>query len=312
MKKIKYSWGEFFEDVAGIIDRNNLETAFSSLVSPLSRLDKVYGIPRGGTPLALQLSSKLGITFCEDEKSITANTLICDDIIDSGKTREKFMDNFFVSLHSKIDLPERTYSVHKTKSWIVYPWEELDEQKGPTDAVVRLIQFIGDDPNREGLIETPKRVMKSYVELFSGYKQEPKDIFKVFDAAGCNELVLLKNIELYSLCEHHMLPFLGQVHIGYIPDKKVIGISKLARLVEIFARRLQIQERLGEQITDCLMELLEPLGAACIIEAQHLCMRMRGINKQNSIMQTSSLKGLFLEDTDKGRAARQEFMGLIK
>lgn len=169
------------------------------------------------------------------------------------------------------------------------------------------IRYIGDNPLREGLLETPNRVLRSWDELYSGYKQKPEDVFKTFDADGYDQIVLLKDVEFFSMCEHHMLPFFGQAHIAYIPNKRVIGVSKLARLLEIFSRRLQIQERLGEQITSCLMEHLEPHGAACILSASHMCMRMRGVGKQHSTMVTSSLKGVFLDEP----AARAELMQLV-
>jgi len=161
-----------------------------------------------------------------------------------------------------------------------------------TNSVSDMLVAIGEDPRREGLLDTPKRVVKMWREIYSGYQKDPKDIFTVFDEP-CDQMVLLKNIELYSMCEHHMLPFYGKAHIAYIPDGKVIGISKLARLLDIFAKRLQIQERIGQQVTAALMENLAPLGAACIIEATHMCMRMRGVEKQNSIMMTSSVTGVF-------------------
>jgi len=174
--------------------------------------------------------------------------------------------------------------------------------------ITEQLRYIGEDPTREGLVETPNRIVRSWKELYCGYDQDPKELLTTFDSDGYDQIVLLKDIELYSMCEHHMLPFYGKAHVAYIPDKKVIGISKLARLVDMFARRLQIQERLGEQVTSTLMEMLQPQGAACIIEACHMCMRMRGVAKQQSTMVTSSLKGVFLT---KGEA-RQELMGLIK
>ena len=174
--------------------------------------------------------------------------------------------------------------------------------------ITEQLRYIGEDPTREGLVETPNRIVRSWKELYCGYDQDPKELLTTFDSDGYDQIVLLKDIELYSMCEHHMLPFYGKAHVAYIPDKKVIGISKLARLVDMFARRLQIQERLGEQVTSTLMEILQPQGAACIIEACHMCMRMRGVAKQQSTMVTSSLKGVFLT---KGKA-RQELMGLIK
>jgi GTP cyclohydrolase I len=179
------------------------------------------------------------------------------------------------------------------------------------ELVHRQLQFIGENPTREGLIGTPGRVVRAWSELFAGYDADPAKLLKTFDAGGCNQIVLLRDIEMFSMCEHHLLPFFGRAHVAYIPDMRVIGISKLARLVEIYARRLQIQERIGEQVTSALMEHLEPLGAACIIKAQHLCMQMRGVSKQHSVMVTSSLKGVFLEE-EQGSAARMELLHLIE
>ena len=170
------------------------------------------------------------------------------------------------------------------------------------------IREIGDDPDREGLRDTPKRIIRSWQELYSGYWEKPEDLLTVFDCGTYDQIVLLKDIEFFSTCEHHMLPFYGKAHIAYIPGNKVIGISKLARLLEVYARRLQIQERIGEQVTEALMTYLQPKGAACILEARHHCVCSRGVGKQNSIMVTSSLKGAFFNSS----AARMELMGLIK
>lgn len=173
--------------------------------------------------------------------------------------------------------------------------------------ITQLLEHFGEDPGREGLQETPARVLRSFNFLLSGYKQNPVEILTVFSEESYDQMVLLSNIEMYSLCEHHLLPFFGKAHVAYIPDGRLVGISKLARLVDIFSRRLQIQERIGNQVVDILMEHLEPRGAACVIEAEHLCMRMRGVQKQNSIMTTSALRGVFLET-----AARAELFQLIK
>lgn len=180
------------------------------------------------------------------------------------------------------------------------------------DAIIYLLETIGEDPKREGLIETPSRVLKSYKELFCGYKQNPKDVFKTFDGKQIGGLVYLKGIEFASCCEHHMLPFLGSCSIGYIPNGRVIGASKMARLLDIYSHRLQLQERIGEQITTALMKYLKPLGAACVIEGKHLCISCRGVKKQDSILGYSSFKGVFLENSLDGVAARNEFLQLIK
>ena len=177
----------------------------------------------------------------------------------------------------------------------------------PEQLVEKLINIIGDDSERPGVEDTPARVVKSWKTLYGGYEQDPEDVLTVFDSGTYDQIVLLKDIEMYSTCEHHMLPFYGKAHIAYLPSDKVIGISKLARLLDIFARRLQIQERIGEQVTNAIMTHLKARGAACIIEAKHMCMCARGVNKQNSWMNTSSVKGTFLEDP----SAKQELMSLI-
>ena len=171
-----------------------------------------------------------------------------------------------------------------------------------------ILSSIGEDPDREGLKETPNRVAKSYRELFRGYGEDPADVMTTFEEGACDELVLLKDISFTSFCEHHMLPFVGRAHIAYVPNGKVIGISKLARVLDIYARRLQIQERISKQVTAALMEHLQPKGAACVIQSQHLCMSCRGVQKQHSVMVTSSLEGVFKTDT----ATRAEFMSMIR
>jgi len=182
--------------------------------------------------------------------------------------------------------------------------------EGHKESIIRslykMIKYIGDDPLREGVAETPKRVVKSWETIFGGYKQDPKNILKTQFVADYDEMVVLKDIEFYSTCEHHMLPFFGKAHIAYLPEGKVVGISKLARLVEIYARRLQIQERLTTQISEAIMQNLKPLGCGVVVEAKHFCMVCRGVEKQNSVMMTSSLVGNF-----RDRLVRQEFFKLI-
>jgi len=184
-----------------------------------------------------------------------------------------------------------------------------EEQRKVVEQLIRnQLIAIGENPNREGLERTPQRIVKMWDEIFSGYDKRPEDILTVFDADGYDQIILLKDIELYSMCEHHMLPFYGKAHVAYIPRRKIVGISKLARLVDIYAKRLQIQERIGDQVTAALMKMIEPKGAACVIQATHMCMRMRGVAKQNSTMVTSSLRGVFLTKPE----AREELMTLIK
>lgn len=166
---------------------------------------------------------------------------------------------------------------------------------------------IGEDTGREGLKDTPNRVAKSFQKLFGGYNEDPNKILTTFDGEDYDEMIICKDIDFYSTCEHHMLPFFGKVSIGYIPTKRIAGISKLPRLVEIFARRLQNQERLTMQIANSLYNMLEPKGLGVIIEGKHLCMMSRGIEKQNAVMTTSTFKGLFKNDNK----TRTEFLRLI-
>lgn len=274
----------------------------------------IYPVPRGGVPVAVRLSSLLGIPV--DPKALYHDTLVVDDIVDSGKTRCKFEDYDFACLHMKKYTPavfaNPTYYVNIIDDWVEYWWESMSMERPAEDAVTRLIESIGEDPNREGLRETPKRVIKSYEELFAGYKQDPKDVFKTFEDEQVGGLVYLKEIEFYSTCEHHLLPFAGEAFVAYIPNGPVIGVSKLARLLDIFSRRLQIQERIAEQVTGALMDNLNPLGAACLLEARHFCIMCRGVKKQHSIMGYSSLRGAFMEHSHSGVAARNELMTLWK
>lgn len=171
-----------------------------------------------------------------------------------------------------------------------------------------ILELIGENPQRDGLLKTPTRVFKSFQYLTSGYKQDPKEILNdaLFDSSN-NEMVLVRDIEFYSLCEHHLLPFFGRAHIAYIPDKKVVGLSKIPRLVEIYARRLQIQEQLTEQIADAMMKYVGAKGVGVVIEARHMCIEMRGVQKANSTTSTSALRGYFL----KNEKTRKEFFSLI-
>lgn len=299
--KVVYSWRDFENLCAGLAIR---------IQNSGRQFTHVYGIPNGGSHVATAIAGQLWLRMCDFPPANPDLTVVVDDLVDSGATMQPFIEQGFHcdSLLRKDCSPQGLCpdALNVGDAWAVFPWET--QVGGPTDAVTRLIQYIGEDVKREGLHETPARVVRAYDELFAGYRKNPADVFKDFDADGCDQMVLLKDIEMISCCEHHMLPFIGKAHIAYIPDKRVIGVSKLARLLDIFAQRLQIQERIGEQITDALMTHLQPRGAACVIEAQHLCMKGRGVKKQHSIMITSSLKGIFLTKPE----VRAEFMGLIR
>jgi GTP cyclohydrolase I len=180
---------------------------------------------------------------------------------------------------------------------------------GLSDAVYSMLEGIGEDPHREGLLKTPERVARSLRFLTRGYSQDPEELLKnaVF-TESYDEMVLVKDIDIFSMCEHHMLPFFGKAHVAYIPDGKIVGLSKLARVVEVFARRLQVQERLTQQIRDAIQNVLHPKGVGVVIEARHMCMVMRGVEKLNSVTTTSAMSGQFITS----QPTRSEFLRLIK
>ena len=176
------------------------------------------------------------------------------------------------------------------------------------NAVKIMMKSVGEDVNREGLLKTPERVFKAYEYMYGGYKKDPKEILNsaLFESSN-NEMVLIKDIELYSTCEHHLLPIIGRAHVAYIPNGKVVGLSKIPRVVDVFSRRMQIQEQLTEQICDAINETIKPKGVAVVIQARHMCMEMRGVEKINSTTTSSALRGLFQKD----EKTRSEFFNLI-
>lgn len=203
--------------------------------------------------------------------------------------------------NSDLDIEERF-----TRESDRLPEKDLNEL---AKAYRELLYGIGEDVAREGLRRTPDRAARALEFLTQGYRQDLDEIINdaVFESSA-SEIILVKDIELYSLCEHHLLPFIGRAHVAYIPNGKVIGLSKVARIVDVFARRLQIQENLTTQIAESLMNCLEPSGVAVVVEAKHLCMMMRGVEKQNSVMKTSCLLGVFKDDA----RTRSEFLSLLK
>jgi GTP cyclohydrolase I len=252
---------------------------------------KLYGIPRGGAIVAA-LSNR----FVETPEEAD---LIVDDIIDSGRTAERYTMLYGKPVVALID------KRNGHDGWIQFPWEEADPTKDLADTVIRKLEYIGEDPTRDGLRDTPRRVIKAFTEMTSGYKEEPAAILsKVFDVVY-DEIVILKDIGFWSLCEHHLLPFHGKIHIGYLPSGKVVGISKLARLAFAFSRRLQVQERLTQDIANSINENLKPQGVGVVIEATHLCMAARGVQAP-ATMVTSCLLGTFRD------RCRHEFLDLIR
>ncbi len=185
---------------------------------------------------------------------------------------------------------------------------ETVDQAGVRDAVRRIIEAIGEDPSREGLLDTPRRIAEMYEELFVGLHQDPREVLSTSFQESHREMVILKNIPFYSLCEHHFLPFHGQAHVGYVPKGRIVGASKIARVVDILARRPQMQERLTGQVADAITEGLSPDGVAVVIEAEHLCMTMRGVQKPGTTLITSATRGAFR----RRAVTRSEFLALVR
>lgn len=266
-----------------------------------------YPIPRGGVPAALALSAAWerlrhaqgGPALFIADEPVTADFYV-DDLIDSGATLGRYPDKPFFAL-----LDKRAWC-HGV-DWVQWPWEGT-AVGGIEDNVRRLIQYVGEDAGRGGLLETPGRVAKAWLEWCSGYGQEPGEVLKCFEdgADGCDEMVVVKDIPLYSKCEHHMADIFGTATIAYVPNGRIVGLSKLDRLLEVYARRLQVQERLTGQVADALMEHLGAKGAGVVIKARHMCMESRGVRKQGHHTVTSALRGVFKDQA----ATRAEFLAL--
>lgn len=266
--------------------------------------DIIYGIPRGGVPVALALGAASG---CRVYDSPGSATVFVDDVYDSGATIDRYLKEF--PGRKALFLCDKRDPLFDGE-WLVLPWEAstVDNDGSATDNIVRLLQYIGEDPHREGLKDTPARVLKAWREWTSGYGANPADVLKTFEdgAQSYDEMVVQRRIPVYSMCEHHMAPFFGTVTIGYIPNGRIVGLSKLYRLTDIFMRRLQVQERLTNQIADALMEHLDPKGVGVIIEARHMCMESRGVRVPDAPTMTSAMRGVLFTD----QRARSEFLSL--
>ncbi len=257
-----------------------------------SKETKYYGVPRGGQIVA-------GMTGSAVDNIEDADVII-DDLIDSGATYERYKEHnkpFVVLIDKRKELQGE---------WLVFPWEakEGDTEETVEDNVTRLLQYFGEDVSREGLQETPKRFVKFFKEFLS----PPDWNCTSFEGEGYDEMIVQTNIPFHSLCEHHIAPFFGTGTIGYIPNKRIVGLSKLARTLETYSRRLQNQERITTQVAEFLWNELEPKGVAVQITAKHMCMEMRGVKKHDTWTTTTKLLGIFKEDFN----ARNEFLNTIK
>ena len=274
----------------------------------------VFGVPRGGVPVSYMLASSVGGNAgFEVVDSAEEADIIVDDLIDSGRTMIKWMQHFdhkpFFALIDKRQAENEHNPLHG--KWISFPWERT-ESKDETveDNVTRLLQYIGEDPDRGGLKETPKRVAAAWKHWCSGYGVDVAKIIKSFEdgADGVDEMVVVKDIPFYTHCEHHMAPFFGTATIAYIPEKKIVGLSKISRVLDVFARRLQVQERLTNQVADALAVHLQPKGVGVVLKARHLCMESRGIGQQGHVTVTSALRGVMRTTPE----ARAEFLALAR
>lgn len=281
-----------------VLDWPTIQTHVDALAQRLTAdgVSTVYGIPRGGAVVAGLLYRREIHTAASPE---SADALV-DDLVDSGRTAQRWTELTGKRLYPLV--------TKQTGDWIVFPWEERDETSDIEDTVVRQLEFVGEDPKREGLLDTPKRVVKALREMTSGYREDPSEILSTVFQGDNDEMVVVRNIDFASTCEHHMMPFTGTVTIGYLPgDGKVVGLSKLPRLVWCYAKRLQIQEQFTRQIAMALQDHLAPRGVGVIARAFHTCCALRGIRSRNEMV-TSSMLGAFRNDP----IVRTEFLSFSR
>lgn len=288
MQRVTYEELEgYCEQLAWIIQSHIIETGEELY-------DSIYAVPRGGVPIAILMNRKLQLRLLENEADITAKTLIVDDICDSGRTLAKFPNNDSATIFKKSDASLHTprWCLYDTNDWIEFPYEQTERDE--EDNIVRMLETLGEDAAREGLKDTPKRVIKFYREFLS-----PPDFkFTTFEGENYDEMIIQKDIPFFSLCEHHLAPFFGTATVAYIPNGKIVGLSKLARTVELYARRFQNQERITSQIAQRLQDELNPLGVAVTLKARHLCMEMRGVKTHDVHTLTNKLIGAFKDNPE--------------
>jgi GTP cyclohydrolase I len=267
-------------------------------------IEQVYGVPRNGTVVAALLRGVLpDLALAETPDG--AGTWVVDDLVDSGTTLGRFNGQPVDAMIRKPWSPTHL-APHAVEldAWVVFPWET---EHAPEDAVVRLLTWLGEDPQREGLRDTPARVLRALREMTTGYDDDPVEILTRQFELGYDELVIVRAIPFWSLCEHHLLPFHGEATVGYLPGPRVVGLSKVVRLVECYARRLQVQERLTVEIAEALMTHLQARGAGVILRARHGCMETRGVRAAAETV-TSAMLGVFRDEAK----ARAELLALTR
>lgn len=274
----------------------------------------VYGVPMGGIAAAALTNLRLTAPAMQvhDASDLRRacsprDVLVLDDLVDSGRTLQPYVDAGFTvdalyrKPHSPAHLAPRAT---EADGWIQFPWEK---ERGPEDAVVRLLEWMGEDPAREGLRDTPKRVVKAMREMSDGLRIDPRSVLGTVFNEACDEMVVVRNLRYSSMCEHHLLPFTGTATVGYVPNGRIIGLSKIPRLVNVFAKRPQVQERMTAQIADTLMDVLAPRGVGVVLKGHHSCMGCRGVKQPDGEMITSAMRGIMKEDP----RARSELLGFL-
>jgi len=295
------TWPMFRRNCQRIKERINKRL----IANPARPFPGIYGVPTGGCFVAQEVSRLFGALPLDEPAE---GCIVLDDVVDSGKTLERYPDALQRdAMYRKPTSPANLAPEAATaRGWIKFPWEHSST---PEDAVVRLLEYIGEDPTRDGLAKTPSRVCRALAEMTEGYKQDPVEVLGTRFESTWDEMVVLRGIRFSSLCEHHILPFTGTVDIAYIPSVAgVVGISKLARLVRVFSRRLQIQERMTEEIARAIMDNLKAEGVAVVVRAHHHCMGCRGVRQPDAAMVTSSMLGCMRHSGP----ARAEFFALAE
>jgi len=268
-------------------------------------LTKVWGVPTGGVVAAYEFSRVSGIPLLRSYPAhVDPSLLIVDDIVDSGRTLAPYktagfqVDALYRRDHAPEDLAP---DAHLVEEWVQFPWESTGS---PEDAVVRLLQYIGEDPMRDGLRDTPKRVCRALKEMTSGYTGVSRDVVGRMFECKFDEMVIVRGIRFSSMCEHHMMPFVGTIDIGYFPGPRILGLSKLARIVEVYSKRLQVQERMVQCIADEIMSVAEAEGVGVVVRAFHSCMGCRGVLQPDAEAITSVVRGSMQEQTRKSEFLR--------